>query len=138
MTITQLLGISPLENATVEFKIRLNHEDIEGWMKTVAGFSNASGGTIYAGVEDKSGKLEGYTDTEADNERNFFNNTVNQHIFPNPVIQFIPYEIRGRKLYIIRIKIGESVVKPVILKYHNVPAIYMRRDVYTTVPHMRR
>ena len=133
MTITQLLGISPLENATVEFKIRLNHEDIEGWLKTVAGFSNASGGTIYAGVEDKSGKLEGYTDAEADNERNFFNNSVNQHVFPNPVIQtdFIPYEIRGKKLYVIRIKVGESAVKPVILKYHNVPAIYMRRDGYT-------
>lgn len=133
MTITQLLGINPLENGKVEFKIRLNRGNTEGWLKTVAGFSNASGGIIYIGVEDKTGKLEGFDNASADNERNYFNNTVNQHIFPNPAVmfRFIPYEIREKKLFLIEVTIKESVVKPVILKYHNVPSIYMRRDGYT-------
>ncbi len=56
MTITQLLGINPLESSKVESKIRLNRGNTEGWLKTVAGFSNASGGIIYIGVEDKTGQ----------------------------------------------------------------------------------
>jgi ATP-dependent DNA helicase RecG len=133
MTVNELLGISPLENAGVEFKARLNREDTEGWLKTVAGFSNADGGTLYVGVEDKSGKLLGFTEAEADGERNYFNNTVNQHIFPNPAVQirFIPYDVREKQLLILEIRIGESAAKPVVLKYHNIPSIYMRRDGYT-------
>lgn len=133
MTITELIGINTLENSRIEFKLRLNREDAEGWLKTVAGFSNASGGIIYIGVEDKTGKLEGFDSKDADNERNYFNNTVNQHIFPNPTVmfRFIPYEIREKQLFLIEVTIKESPVKPVILKYHNVPSIYMRRDGYT-------
>lgn len=133
MTITQLLGINPLENSRVEFKIRLNRDDIEGWLKTVAGFSNASGGMMYIGVEDKTGKLEGIDRAGADNERNYFKNTVNQHLFPNPAVafRFIPYEIRGKELFLIEVTVRESAVKPVILRFHDIPSIYMRRDGYT-------
>ncbi len=133
MTVNELLGISPLENASVEFKARLNREDTEDWLKTVAGFSNVSGGTLYVGVEDRSGKLLGFTETEAEGERNYFNNTVNQHIFSNPSVQisFIPYAVGGKQLLILCIRIGESKAKPVVLKYHNAPSIYMRRDGYT-------
>ena len=125
MTITELLGINPLENNRVEFKIRLNRDDIEGWLKTVAGFLNASGGMMYIGVEDKTGELEGIDRAGADNERNYFINTVNQHLFPNPTVafRFIPYEIRGKELFLIEVTVRESAVKPVILNYHNVPSI---------------
>ena len=46
-------------------------------------------------------------------------------------ISFIRYEIRSSERFIIKVKIPESAVKPVILKYRNIPAIFMRRDGFT-------
>lgn len=31
-----------------------------GWLKTIAGFANASGGDFYTGVKDKTNKLIGF------------------------------------------------------------------------------
>ena len=33
--------------------------------------------------------------------------------------------------FVIRVRIPESSVKPVILKYRNIPSIFMRRDGFT-------
>ena len=111
----------------------MNRDDIVGWLKTIAGFANASGGDFYIGVEDKTNKLIGFDRTEADNERNYFNNQVNEHLVPRPqmAISFIRYEIKGKERFVIRVQVGDSVIKPVILKYKNIPSIYMRRDGFT-------
>ena len=122
-----------LESDCFECKSRLNREDITGWLKTIAGFANASGGELYIGVEDKTNKLIGFDRSSADNERNFFNNKVNEHLTPRPQmsISFVRYEINGSERFVIRVRIPESAVKPVILKIKGVPAIYMRRDGFT-------
>lgn len=122
-----------LESDKFECKARLNRDDVVGWLKTIAGFSNASGGEFYIGVEDKTNKLIGFDRVEADNERNYFNNQVNEHLVPRPqmTISFIAYEIKGSERFIIRVQIENSVIKPVILKYKNIPSIYMRRDGFT-------
>ena len=100
-------------------KSRLNREDVVGWLKSIAGFANALGGEFYIGVEDKTNKLIGFSRTEADNERNYFNNQVNEHLSPRPQmkISFLSYEVKGNERFVIRVNIPESVVKPVILKY---------------------
>ena len=82
MYLEQLVDISTMEDLNMECKARLNRNDIVGWIKTVAGFANAEGGSLFIGVEDKTNKLIGFSRKDADNERNYFNNLVNEHVFP--------------------------------------------------------
>ena len=133
MLLDDIMKITAMESINFECKSRLNRDDTEGWLKTIAGFSNAEGGSFFIGVEDKSNKLIGFTRKEADNERNFFNNQVNEHVFPRPTykISFISYHIHDKELFIIRVDVSESPIKPIILKFKNVPSIYMRREGFT-------
>ena len=122
-----------MENFRMEMKARLDRKNPEGWLKTVAGFANFRGGVLYIGVEDKSMKLIGFTKGEADSERIFFCNKVQEHIIPAPrmMFTFIPYVIREQERVIIKVSVLESDLKPVIYRYNGVPSIYMRRDGYT-------
>lgn len=122
-----------LENDRFECKSVLNREDSVGWLKTIAGFANAVGGSFFIGVEDKTNKLIGFDRKEADNERNYFNNQVNEHLVPRPQlkISFLSYKVREEERYIIRVNVPESTIKPVVLKYKGIPSIFMRRDGFT-------
>lgn len=133
MYLEELIEDVQLENDKLECKALLNREDVLGWLKSVAGFANAFGGEFYIGVEDKTNKLIGFDRKAADNERNYFNNQVNEHLTPRPQmkISFVRYEVNEKERFIIRVCIEESVVKPVILKYKNIPSIFMRRDGFT-------
>jgi len=133
MQLEDIAEVSELESINMECKSRLSRDDVEGWLKTIAGFSNAEGGSFFIGVEDKSNKLIGFSRKDADNERNFFNNQINEHIFPRPSfkISFIRYENNEKELFVIRVDVSESPVKPVIVKFRNIPSIYMRRDGFT-------
>lgn len=133
MYLEELIENVELESDKFECKSRLNREDVVGWLKSIAGFANASGGDFYIGVEDKTNKLIGFDRTEADNERNYFNNQVNEHLSPRPQMKlsFLRYMIKEKERFIIQVHIPESVVKPVILKYKNIPSIFMRRDGFT-------
>ncbi len=133
MVLSDIIGGLIYENAETECKSILDRSDVVGWLKSVAGFANAAGGTLYVGVEDKTNKLIGFDMKAADNERNFFNNQVNEHLIPHPQmsITFLPYKVKNSERYIIKIEIPESAVKPVILKYKNIPSIFMRRDGFT-------
>ena len=131
MYLEELIENVELESDKFECKSRLNREDVVGWLKSIAGFANASGGDFYIGVEDKTNKLIGFDRTEADNERNYFNNQVNEHLSPRPQMKlsFLRYMIKEKERFIIQVHIPESAVKPVILKYKNIPSIFMRRDL---------
>ena len=122
-----------LENDKFEAKAILNRDDVVGWLKSIAGFANASGGEFYIGVEDKTNKLIGFDRKAADNERNYFNNQVNEHLTPRPgmKISFVRYKINENERFVIKVSVEESAVKPVILKYKNIPSIFMRRDGFT-------
>jgi hypothetical protein len=133
MYLYEIIGDVKLESDKFESKAILNREDVIGWLKSIAGFANASGGDFYIGVEDKTNKLIGFDRKGADNERNYFNNQVNEHLTPRPQmkISFIGYKVNGKERFIIKIAIDESAVKPVILKYKNIPSIFIRRDGFT-------
>ncbi len=133
MLLDEIERINLIESFNIETKARLDRDDIRGWLKTVSGFANAEGGFLYIGVEDKTNKLIGFDRKEVDNERNYFNNQVNQHIVPVPPmkISFLPYENNGKELFVIKIEIMESVLKPVFLKYKGLLGIYMRREGFT-------
>lgn len=133
MYLEEIIEDLQLESSKLECKSRLNRDDVIGWLKTIAGFANAYGGDFYIGVEDKTNKLIGYDRTAADNERNYFNNQVNEHLVPRPqmAISFIRYEINEKERFIIHVQVSESAIRPVILKYKNIPSIFMRRDGFT-------
>ena len=84
MYLEELMGPVRLENQELECKARLDRNNTTGWLKTICGFSNAEGGILLIGVEDKSNKLVGFTRQEADSERNYLNNQINEHISPRP------------------------------------------------------
>ena len=133
MYLEEIINDVQLESDRFECKSILNRNDVVGWIKSIAGFANAYGGDFYIGVEDKTNKLIGFDRKAADNERNYFNNQVNEHLIPRPQmkISFVRYEIKNSERFIIRVSIPESSVKPVILKYKNIPSIFMRRDGFT-------
>ena len=133
MYLEELIDDIQLENDKFECKSKLNRDDVVGWLKTIAGFANAQGGEFYIGVEDKTNKLIGFDRSAADNERNYFNNQVNEHLVPRPRMElsFIRYEIKDKERFLICVKVLESAVKPIILKYKNIPSIFMRRDGFT-------
>ena len=133
MYLEEIIEDVQLESDKFEAKGVLNRDDVVGWLKSVAGFANASGGEFYIGVEDKTNKLIGFDRRNADNERNYFNNQANEHLTPRPAmkISFVRYEINGNERFIIKVIVEESAVKPVILKYKNIPSIFMRRDGFT-------
>ena len=133
MYLEEIIENIQLENDKFEAKALLNRDDVVGWLKSIAGFANASGGDFYIGVEDKTNKLIGFDRKAADNERNYFNNQVNEHLTPRPnmKISFIRYEIKEKERFVIKVSVAVSNVKPVILKYKNIPCIFMRRDGFT-------
>ena len=121
------------ENGEYECKVRLDREDVIGWLKTINGFANAHGGVLFLGVEDKTHKLIGFSMKELDAEKLFFYNTLNQHMPSYSLIKAVPleYQVRESKRYILQIAVGESERKPVIVKYKGMPMIFMRRDGFT-------
>lgn len=133
MFIEELADGIQLEDSQTEYKGKLNRDDVVGWLKTIAGFANAAGGDMYLGVEDKTHKLIGYERMVADKERNYFNNQVNEHLVPRPPmkIEFLRYEVKGKERFVVHIRVETSPTRPVVLKYQNIPAIYMRRDGFT-------
>ena len=133
MYLEELIKDRILESDSFEAKSMLNRDDVVGWLKTIAGFANASGGDFFIGVEDKTNKLIGFDRKSADNERNYFNNQVNEHLTPRPSmhISFLRYEINEKERYVIKVHVDESSIKPLILKYKGVPSIYMRREGFT-------
>ncbi len=133
MYLEELLNKDILEDDKIECKQSLNRIDVLDWLKTIAGFSNADGGTMYIGVADKTNKLIGFSKEEVDGEKNYFNNQLNEHLFPRPFVKisFLPYEINNNTRYIIKIDIPSATFKPVIVNYNDSSSIYMRRDAYT-------
>lgn len=103
MYLEELIPGVCLESDKLECKSKLNREDVVGWLKSIAGFANAAGGAFYIGVEDKTNKLIGFDKKNADNERNYFNNQVNEHLTPRPQmsISFLRYEINETERFII-------------------------------------
>lgn len=133
MYLEEIVSNALTENSEIECKRALDRSNVIGWLKTVAGFANADGGTIYVGVEDKSNKLVGFDRSAVDSERNYFNNQVNEHIAPRPPykISFIRYQIRDHERFILQIKVESSPVKPIIVKFDGIPSIFMRREGFT-------
>lgn len=117
MYLEEIIEYVKLESDKFEAKGVLNRENVVGWLKSIAGFVNTSGGKFYIGVEDKTNKLIGFDRKNADDERNYFNNQVNEHLTHRPAMKysFVRYEINGKnKKVLCRKKRGICLIKPVV------------------------
>lgn len=133
MNIIDLIPNFIIENQQFECDEQLDREEKIGWLKTIDGFANAKGGIFYLGVKDKSYDLIGYDETDLDKEKLFLFNEVSRHFPLLPFIKTtpIPYEVNGKKRYILKAEVAESKQKPVILKYKEMPMVFLRRDGFT-------
>lgn len=61
-----------VKNNKFECKWRLDKENVLGWLKTIDGFANGTGGIIFLGVEGKTNKLIEYDASDIDKEKIYF------------------------------------------------------------------
>lgn len=144
MYLNELASEFMLEDQNFECKLRLNEnrdksESKQGgemitWMKCVGGMANNKGGTLFVGVEDSAYKVIGFTKKEADEQRNFFNNAINQNFSPeiSYVISFIKYSVKDSERFILKIDIPESKIRPITVKYKGIPGIYIHENGYVS------
>ena len=133
MVLNDLFPEAYIENTELECKAMLNREKTLSWLKTVNGFANGKGGTLYLGVEDKTLKLIGFDKASADKEKLFFHNELSLHmaILPTYEIEQIAYQVKGKARFILRVHVFEASKKPLILRYEGMPMIFLRRDGFT-------
>lgn len=62
-------NIQLFEKKEYVFKLRLNRQDPENWVKTVVAFANEESGYLYIGVAD-NGYAKGFNSNEVDDEQN--------------------------------------------------------------------
>ncbi len=115
------------ESQTVEFKRILNSgEQAENWLKCVAAFANTSGGDLYVGI-DNDGSVIGLPKNLVDEIVQLFLRNVKEHLDPLPLYEFHYEEVR-ENIYVIHIHIFKSKELPVVLKFHQIPSIYIREE----------
>ncbi len=133
MYLEELAGRIRRREREIECGVRLERGDVPGWLETVCGFSNASGGTFFIGVEDRSLKLIGFTRRDAESERSYFTERIAEHVYPEPQydVSFLRYEAGKKDLYILRIDVEASPFRPVLLRREGVPSVYIRRQGFT-------
>lgn len=134
MYLEEIVANAFVEASDIECMSKLNRNNVIEWLKTFAGFANAKGGTLYIGVEDQSNKLIGFDRTAADAERKYFNHQVYEHVSPRPLykINFIRFMIRDQERFILQVKVESSLIKPVVVKFDEIPSIFMRREGFTS------
>lgn len=105
-----------------------------GWLKTINGLANNEGGAVYLGVQDKSYEVIGFDAQELDSEKLFLFNTISQHfqIAPSVSTKAIPYTIHDKERYILVVNVEESSAKPLMIKYKEMPMIFVGRDGFTS------
>ncbi len=133
MILSDLIPEFICEDEKNECKARLDRTNLLGWLKTIDGFANNEGGTLYLGVEDKSYEVIGFDTKETDSEKLFLFSTINQHfqIAPSISTKTVPYKVHGKERYILVVQVKESSAKPLMFKYKEMPMIFVRRDGFT-------
>ena len=74
-----------METKQVEYKLTLDRNNWQQWLKTFCGFSNAEGGNLLIGYNN-GGVFVGMTKQEADATVRYINNMVRQHT--EPVVKY--------------------------------------------------
>ncbi len=143
MTLNNLFPNISLEDDKNEFKgIIEEGKKADGtskedkWLKTLVGFANSNGGSLFIGVEDKTHKIVSLDHLMADKVIQMIHRLIKQKIVPSLKyeIQTIPITQKDnttRYLLIIKVNRGDNL--PVGLKTYGVIAYYIRHFGITKV-----
>ena len=117
--------LSIFEDIESEYKIMLNRDDVEGWMKSFVGFANCSGGTLFIGVHD-NGYAVGIPNKKIDSETRYINDKIRKKI--NPEIKYsIKYLQVDSDNSVIAIKVEPSDMTPIaFIREDKTAVIYVR------------
>ncbi len=87
--LVELLGHGLFEDGECEFKVRLEkaQDKAEDWLKTIVGFANSDGGTMYVGVSD-DGVAVGIGKKEVDDCKNLVLRMMDRCVFPHLEARF--------------------------------------------------
>lgn len=102
----ELIPDMDFEDRECEFKLALDKdaEKIEKWAKTIVGFSNMMGGSMFVGVND-DGVAVGLSKKAVDESKNLVYQAINRHIFPHVEPDFKTYPLDDDR-YVLEIVIG--------------------------------
>jgi len=98
--------LSKGETSTVQFKLNVSNE--QSIAQEMVAFSNAKGGTILIGVDDKTWKIEGLTDDDIRRLSNLLVNTASEHIKPPLFIETETVIEDGKKIIMVTVPEGNS------------------------------
>lgn len=136
MLIEDLLPNINLEDGQTEFKGLIEEGKTadgmpkeDNWLKTLVGFANSQGGSLYVGVEDKTHKVLSLDHVAADKTIQMIHRLIKQKIVPS-----LPYDIAALPIknegeatrYVIEVKVSRSKNLPVGLKTRGLVAYYIR------------
>lgn len=96
------------ESSSAQFKVRLPHPD--SIAQEMVAFSNAEGGLIVIGVNDKTGALDGLSFEEIQATNLQLVNVASQSVFPPVIITTETVTVNGNNLIVVGIK--EGISKP--------------------------
>lgn len=131
--LVEITDASIFENREYEFKLKLDSEQerIEKWAKTLVGFANDGGGTIFVGVND-DGLAVGLSKKDIDFTKNLILKTINRHISPHIDVIFSVIECDENK-YVLSVFVQGSVEMVVYKSGDFNEKVYIREDG-ATVP----
>jgi predicted HTH transcriptional regulator len=123
MVLCQAEGVlvGPPEGKTLEFKRDLSGPD--GAIRTIIAFANTAGGTLFVGVEDKSGHVRGVREPLDLEER--VANLISDHVAPRlvPEIEILPW----RRTQLLAVQVYPSPSRPHYLKREGLEGgVYVR------------
>ena len=133
MLLEELIGSAPLEDEHA-CTPRLSREEPMVWLKTVAGFANAGGGTLYVGVEDMTHELVGLTRECASDERDYLDEQIDTHITPRPPYKtsFLRYKDHDDERFVLQVQVSQSPIRPVITAFNALLASLRTAGVIAT------
>ena len=142
MLIEDLVPGVNLEDERTEFKGTLLEgagsagENLEiGWLKTLCGFANSFGGTLYVGVDNKTHELLSLSQADADRISLLVQRKISEHIEP-PLrykISSLPVPSTHPIRYVLAIRVEKSKMPPLTLRFHGSGTIYVRHFGKTSV-----
>ena len=101
------------ENKEYEFKIKLNPDNPINWAKTIVGFANNGGGTLFVGVSNE-GEAFGITIDEIDKTKNLISRINDRNIFPHAKIGYMMQSVDAEaEHFVLAVNVmkSESIVR---------------------------
>lgn len=93
------------ESQTVEYK-RARPESSKSYLKTVAAFANAHGGTLVFGIDDKTHEVIGIPDGQVFNDMDAISNTIMDSIEPEIVPNISTQTLEGKPHIVVEVPFG--------------------------------